>query len=158
MELRKCFGSHTKIMGLCHREDSNVTSIKQWIIVKLKKNSNSQLLSGIIGGSIWNGFLVYIMIFFNQCDFYISQQDFNIYILNEINTDVNNKIILKVINNYLGIIMRSAIIPPRFACWIDLILSEFQNQFCDCSAHPGQERESGLLFSPKIPALLRIGY
>ena len=47
---------------------------------------------------------------------------------------------------------------PGFACWGDLILSEFQNQFCACSAQPGKKCESGSLFDTKMPALLRAGY
>ena len=30
-----------------------------------------------------------------------------------------------------------------FACWGDLVLSGFQNQFCACSSQPGQRYESG---------------
>ena len=43
-----------------------------------------------------------------------------------------------------------------FACWGDLILSEFQNQFCACSAQPGQKCEPGLMFNTKMPALLQV--
>ena len=43
-----------------------------------------------------------------------------------------------------------------FACWGDLILNEFKNQFCACSAQPGQKCEAGLLFNTKMPAVLRV--
>ena len=45
-----------------------------------------------------------------------------------------------------------------FACWGDLILSKFQNQFYDCSAWPGKKFESGLLFNTNMPASLRVEY
>ena len=45
---------------------------------------------------------------------------------------------------------------PEFACWGDLILRKFQNQFCACSAQPGQKCESGLMFNTKMPAVLRV--
>ena len=45
---------------------------------------------------------------------------------------------------------------PGFACWGDSISSEFQNQFCACSAQPVQKCESGSLFNTKIPAALRV--
>ena len=44
-----------------------------------------------------------------------------------------------------------------FSCWVDLILSEFQNQFYACSAQPEQKCESGLLFDLKTPAALWVG-
>ena len=47
---------------------------------------------------------------------------------------------------------------PVFDCWGDLILSEFQNQFCACSVQPGQKCELGFLFNAKIPAPLRVKY
>ena len=47
---------------------------------------------------------------------------------------------------------------PGFACWGDLILSEFQNQSCACSAQSGQKCESGSLFNTKIPVALRMLY
>ena len=47
---------------------------------------------------------------------------------------------------------------PVFDCWGDLILSEFQNQFCACSVQPGQKCELGFLFDAKIPAPLRVKY
>ena len=46
---------------------------------------------------------------------------------------------------------------PGFACWGDLILSKFQNQFCACSAQPGQKFELVSLFNTKIPAVLQVG-
>ena len=46
---------------------------------------------------------------------------------------------------------------PMIACWGDLILSEFQNQFCTCSSHPGQKLESRLLLNTKITAPLKVG-
>ena len=45
-----------------------------------------------------------------------------------------------------------------FACWGDLILREFQNQFCACSAQPGQKCEPGSLFNTEMPASLRVKY
>ena len=45
---------------------------------------------------------------------------------------------------------------PMIACWGDLILSEFQNQFCTCSSQPGQKLESGLLFNSKMPTPFRV--
>ena len=47
---------------------------------------------------------------------------------------------------------------PRFACWGDLILIEFKNQFCAFSAQPGQKYKSGLLFNTNIPEVLQVGY
>ena len=47
---------------------------------------------------------------------------------------------------------------PRFACWGDLILSQFQNQFCACSAQPRQTCELVLLFNAKIPVSFHIKY
>ena len=47
---------------------------------------------------------------------------------------------------------------PGFACWGDLILSEFQNQFCACSAQPRQTCELVLLFNAKIPVSFHIKY
>ena len=47
---------------------------------------------------------------------------------------------------------------PRFACWGDLILSEFQNQFCACLAQPGKKCESGSIFNIKMPVSLQVGY
>ena len=44
-----------------------------------------------------------------------------------------------------------------FSCWGDLILSKFQNQFCTCSAQPGQKCESVSILNTKIPAPLRVG-
>ena len=44
---------------------------------------------------------------------------------------------------------------PGFPCWGYFILSKFQNQFCACSAHPGETIESGSLFNTKMPAALR---
>ena len=45
---------------------------------------------------------------------------------------------------------------PRFACWGDLILSEFQNQLCACSAQPLQKCESSSMFNTKMPEALRV--
>ena len=45
---------------------------------------------------------------------------------------------------------------PGFACWGDLILSEYQNQFCACSAQPRQKCELGSLFNTQTPAALRV--
>ena len=50
-------------------------------------------------------------------------------------------------NNFLG-----------FACWKDLILSEFQNQFYACSAQPGNNYESGSLFDIKMTVSLQGQY
>ena len=43
-----------------------------------------------------------------------------------------------------------------FACWGNLILRSFQNQFYACSEHPGQKWESVFLFNPNINAPLRV--
>ena len=47
---------------------------------------------------------------------------------------------------------------PGFACWGNLILSEFQNNFYACSAQPGKKRESGSLFNTKMPESLLVRY
>ena len=43
---------------------------------------------------------------------------------------------------------------PGFACWADLILSEFQNHSCAYSAHQGQKCESIFLFNSNMPVSL----
>ena len=45
-----------------------------------------------------------------------------------------------------------------FACWVDLILSEFKNPFCACLAQPGEKYESRLMFNIKMPVLFQVGY
>ena len=44
-----------------------------------------------------------------------------------------------------------------FACLRNLILSEFQYQFCACSAQPEQKYTSESLFDTNMPAALRVG-
>ena len=41
-----------------------------------------------------------------------------------------------------------------FACWGDLILREFQNQFCACSSQQEQKFKSRSMFDTKMPAAL----
>ena len=41
-----------------------------------------------------------------------------------------------------------------FFCWVDLILSEFQNHFCACSPQPGQDLKSEPLFGTSMPAAM----
>ena len=47
---------------------------------------------------------------------------------------------------------------PRFSCWEDLILREFQDQFCACSARPGQECESLSLLNIEMPTAFSVGH
>ena len=42
---------------------------------------------------------------------------------------------------------------PRFYCWQDLMLSEFQYHFCSCPEAPGQKHETGFLFNTNMNAL-----